>query len=278
MEIERHPVGNVQLAVRKSGAGSPLLFVHGWPLSGLTWRKITPLLSTHTCYAVDLCGAGETTGGEDVDFTFTGQANNLAPLVETIAALHDVARVDVVAHDTGASIARKLALTSSKIGKLVLIDTEIPGHRPPWIPLYQTLVRAPGSATFFQVLLRSKAFRRSSLGYGGCFVDKSLLDGEFDALFIAPLIGDAAKMRGQIRYLRGIEWSVVDAFATDHARITSDVLLLWGKDDEIFPLARAEPMTSQFKNAKLVVVDGARLLPHEEKPEVVARHIAAFLA
>jgi hypothetical protein len=59
-----------------------------------------------------------------------------------------------------------------------MINTETPSHRPPWIRTYQQLVRLPGATAAFRVLLRSRAFCRSSMAFGGCFHDPSLLDGE----------------------------------------------------------------------------------------------------
>ena len=33
-----------RIAYRESGSGDPLVFVHGWPVSSLTWRKVIPAL------------------------------------------------------------------------------------------------------------------------------------------------------------------------------------------------------------------------------------------
>ncbi|MGZ6143305.1 MAG: alpha/beta fold hydrolase, partial [Myxococcales bacterium] len=131
MTVALHDVGTARLAVRTVGQGPPLLLVHGWPLSGLTWRKLLPELSrSFTCHAVDLPGAGETEWTADHDFRFEGQARALQRLLPLLG----IESCAVIAQDTGATIARRLALLEpGKIGKLVLVDTEIPGHRPPWI-------------------------------------------------------------------------------------------------------------------------------------------------
>ena len=40
-----------RIAYRESGDGDPLLFVHGWPVSSLTWRKVIPALEpSHAIY------------------------------------------------------------------------------------------------------------------------------------------------------------------------------------------------------------------------------------
>jgi haloalkane dehalogenase len=277
MTMQHHDVGTAQIAVRTSGNGPPLLFVHGWPLHGATWRNVVPLMeATRTCVVIDLPGCGETKTTDANDFTFRGQAANLARLLDKLP----YERVDVLAQDTGATIARQLALIApTRIGKMALINTEIPHHRPPWIELFQTTTALPGAALSFQLLMRSRAFLRSSMGFGGCFVDKSLIDGEFRSHFVQPLIDDGVRMKGIIRYLRGIDWQLVDGLATEHAKIESEVLFIWGVDDPTFPFDRAQPMQTQLKKcAGFVRVEGAKLLPHEEKPADVAKHALAFFS
>ena len=61
------------------------------------------------------------------------------------------------------------------------------GHRPPWIPTYQVLAHLPGYGTVIGQLLKSSAFCRSSLAFGGCFQDPTRIDGDFRARFVEPL-------------------------------------------------------------------------------------------
>jgi len=105
-------------------------------------------------------------------------------------------------NDTGGWIARELALLEpEKVTHLALMNTEIPGHRPPWIPLYQRLVRLPGSSFVFRRMLTSRAVRRSAMGFGGCFQDLALIDGEFAELFIAPLLASPDRLASVFRFL-----------------------------------------------------------------------------
>ena len=164
----------------------------------------------------------------------------------------------------------------ARIDKLVLINTEMPHHRPPWVPLYQFLMRLPGALSAFDLLLRSRTFLRSGMGFGGCFTDLGLLEGDFHEHVIEPL-RSARRMDGMRRYLLGAQWPPVDALERDHARITMPVRLIWGADDPTFPVALARVMVKQLPDARLVEIAGARLLVHEEKPEEVARAVVEFL-
>jgi haloalkane dehalogenase len=141
--MQRLEVEDATIALRVFGQGPAVVLVHGFPVHGYTWHKLLPKLSeTLTCYVVDLPGLGDSDWSERTDFTFTAQAHRLKILFESLH-LNSCA---LIAHDTGATIARLLTLLHPQaVRKLVIINTEIPGHRPPWIPLYQhvaTLVLA----------------------------------------------------------------------------------------------------------------------------------------
>ena len=74
---------------------------------------------------------GIANGQKKTNFSFTAQSLRLAKLLKKI----NLVDIDIIAHDTGASIARILATTQPNlIKKLVLLNTEIPNHRPPFIP------------------------------------------------------------------------------------------------------------------------------------------------
>ena len=266
--------GTAQLPCRQFGSGPALLLVHGFPLSGFTWHKVLPELSKrYTCYVPDLPGLGKAEWTDATDFSFPGQGLTLKALVDRL----ELGRYSVLAQDTGGTYARYLALAdTARVEKLMLLNTEMPYHRPPWIPLYQFLMRVPGSLPAFSVLLRSGAFLRSRMGFGGCFNDLGLIEGDFRDHVVEPLIRSAHRRDGMRRYLIGAKWVAVDALARDHARLTMPVRLIWGVDDPTFPIALARRMTAQFPRADLVEIPGARLLAHEEKPREVARAVVDF--
>src|SRR5262245_20694385 len=67
-------VGDARVCYRKAGAGPALVMLHGFPLSGLTWRKIVPRLATRmTCYALDLMGLGDSRSSVETEYTSPGQ-------------------------------------------------------------------------------------------------------------------------------------------------------------------------------------------------------------
>lgn len=261
-------IGSARLPCRRFGSGPPLLLVHGFPLSGFTWRKVLPDLAKHyTCVVPDLPGMGDSDWTEATDFSFPGQGRTLKALVDRLG----LGSYRVLAQDTGGTFARYLALEdTARVEKLALINTEMPNHRPPWIPLYQSLMRVPGILSVFGLLLQSRYYLRSPMGFGGCFCDLDLLDGDFHRYVVEPLRTSPRRLEGLQRYLVGATWEPVDALAHEHARLAMPVRLIWGADDPTFPLPLAHAMVGQFPNADLTEIPSARLLVHEEKPAEVA--------
>ncbi len=269
-------LGASEIAYWKVGRGDPLLLVHGYPVSGRTWRHVVRRLAEHfTCYVVDLPGAGETRWTEATDFRFGAQALTLRAFVER---LH-LTSYFLMGHDTGGTIARRLAtLDAPNVRKLVLVGTEIPNHRPPWIELFQKITD-PKQPKIMQFLLGQRWFRRSGMGFGGCFQDKSLIDGEFKQLFVDPVLADSRRVSGLQHYLLGIDWAVVDGMAEEHRRLTMPTLLIWGENDPVFPVADARIIADQLPDCRgFFVVPDAKLFVHEEKPDEVARLAADFLS
>jgi pimeloyl-ACP methyl ester carboxylesterase len=261
---------------RRQGSGPALVFLHGFPLSGETWDAVAARLRDRfTCWAPDLIGLGRSHSPLDQDYASPGQARAMSGLLADIG----VDSYALVGNDTGGWIARELALLDGKrVSHLVLTNTEIPFHRPPWIPTHQTLAHAPGAAAVFGQLLKLRAFRHSPLAFGGCFWDASLIDGSFHRRFVEPLIASRERMDGAMRFLRQMKFSRLDEFRSLHARLTMPVLFVWGAEDPTFPEARARGMLGEFPNvAGFHGVPKAKLFVQEERPEEVAARIDAFL-
>jgi pimeloyl-ACP methyl ester carboxylesterase len=270
-------VGAAAIHWRREGSGPAVVFLHGFPLSGRTWDAVVAQLRDRfTCWALDLVGLGRSRSTSAVDYSSPGQGRAFQ---ETLSQL----RVDsyaLVGNDTGGWIARELALIdTARVSRLVLTNTEIPGHRPPWIPMYQALAHVPGYGALIQQVLGWRAFRRSPMAFGGCFYDLAHLDGDFHQRFVEPLLASSERIEGAMEFLRRMKFTRLDEFRTLHARLTMPTLFVWGADDPTFPESRAREMVPQFPNvAGFHSVRNAKLFVYEERPEDVAALIGRFLA
>jgi len=94
-----------QVFVRISGAGSPVLLIHGFPTSSLDWHRIEPELALrHRTVCFDLLGFGFSDKPAEHDYRIVEQAN----LAEAVLAHFGVVEAAVLAHDYGDTVAQEL--------------------------------------------------------------------------------------------------------------------------------------------------------------------------
>ncbi|MFI5395834.1 MAG: alpha/beta fold hydrolase [Candidatus Binatia bacterium] len=269
-------VGEASVHWRRDGSGPAIVFLHGFPLSGRTWDTVVAhLRDRFTCYTPDLIGLGQSHSTAGDDYSSPGQARALQGTLSELG----VASYALVGNDTGGWVARELALVDrQRVSHLVLTNTEIPFHRPPWIPMYQVLARVPGYGAVIRLLLRSRAFRRSSLVFGGCFHDLTHLDGEFHQRFVEPLLSSKERIDGAMEFLRRMKFARLDEFKKLHGQLAIPTLFIWGANDPTFPEPAAREMITQFPQVTgFHSIANAKLFFYEEHPQEVARLIERFL-
>jgi hypothetical protein len=84
-KLERFEIDDATIAVRRFGSGPALVLIHGFPVHGYTWRALLPRLAErHTCFVLDLPGLGDSGWSDATDFSFTGQARRLSPLLREL--------------------------------------------------------------------------------------------------------------------------------------------------------------------------------------------------
>ena len=269
------PQGRV--AYRESGDGDPLLFIHGWPVSSLTWRKVIPALeSSYRCIAVDLMGIGETEASLDGDFSMPAQARMLAAFLDAL----ELPSATLIAHDSGATIARILAADQpQRVPRLILFDTEVPGHVIRYFVFLQKVLRLPGSDRLLGTLLRSRNFLRSRrFGFGNAAYDHSALD--LDEMFdtaTEPMLRSRDRLRGSLKFMVEFDWKVVDALR--HDRLTMPKLVLCGDHDAFFPYARGRQLFEILPEPKsFSAIADCGVFPHEERPAEWLAAVQAFVA
>ena len=259
------------IAHRAVGTGPDLLFIHGWPLDGRTWRHIVPELSRQfRCHVIDLPGTGQTRWSTDGPIGFHEHAETVCAVIEALG----LDAVGLVSHDSGGAIARLVAATiPNKITGLVMGNTEIPGFTPWRIGVVQLAQKLPGAGSAMRTMLRSRLLRRLPFMLGDCFGDRKHIDGEFFELFCRPMIDSDAVFAGQMRFAANIDHDVLNSLDLVHARINAPVRLVWGDRDPWFPLKKCLPMSKQFAGAvEVATLPGGKLFAHEEMPHEFARH------
>lgn len=267
-------VGAGEVAYRRIGQGPDVLFVHGWPVSGATFRKLLPhLVGDVTCHIIDFPGAGSSRFDARTPLTVDQHIATVGRVVDQLG-LDDFA---VVGHDSGGLIARHALAGDHRVRGMALIDTEQPNGLSWRFRSFIGIKHLPGVGGALGWIAGQPRLRRSQLVFGDSFVDASLLDGEFDEFFLEPLHSSPERRAAAVKVLRSFDVRLISQLADLHPRIDVPVQLVWGAADRFFPVARAEAMVGTFPDARLSVIAGASLFSHEERPAEVAEAMRPVL-
>jgi len=267
-------VGGSEVAYRRVGSGPDVLFVHGWPVSGATFRTLLPYLADHvTCHLIDLPGAGSSRFTADSPISLNVHVQSVRRVLDLLE-LTDVA---VVGHDSGGMIARHAVAGDPRLRAMGLIDTEQPNGLTWRFKSFVAIRHMPGLSSGLGWVSGKPRIRSNPLVFGGAFADRSLLNGEFEEFFLEPLNSSPQLRNAAGRLLKSFDKHYVSDLAGLHRRIDVPVQLVWGEHDQFFPVEWAKSMVSTFPDARLAVIPGAGLFSHEEKPAEVAAALLPVL-
>ena len=260
-------VGAGEVAYRRVGTGPDVLFVHGWPVSGATFRGLLPHLADHvTCHVIDLPSAGSSRVTPTTPLSIAQHITTVRRVVDLL----DLDRVAVVGHDSGGMIARHAMAGDDRLAAMGLIDTEQSQGLNLRFKMFLANRKVPGFGSILGWLAGNKTLRRNGFVLGDAFVDRSLLDGEFDEFFLQPLANDPAYRNATMKVLESFDTRYVHELGALHRQIDVPVQLVWGEQDKFFPVEWAREMVADFPDAQLAVVPDAGLFSHEERPAEVA--------
>ena len=123
--VERRiATGGAELFARIGGAGPPLVCLHGYPQSHLTWRNVAPALAeAYTVVLPDLRGYGESeiVASDDTHVAYSKRvmARDIVALMSTLG----YERFFLAGHDRGARVAYRLALDApERVAALATLD------------------------------------------------------------------------------------------------------------------------------------------------------------
>jgi pimeloyl-ACP methyl ester carboxylesterase len=138
-EHGRTRVNGLRLHHVATGAGRPMVLLHGWPQTWYEWRHVMAgLAAKGRPIAVDLPGFG--------DSDIPHRADEAAAVPDDLLGLLDVLEldtVDMIGHDLGALVAFAFArLYPDRVRTLTLADAPLPllgVEHPGWAPMQQAL-------------------------------------------------------------------------------------------------------------------------------------------
>ncbi|NIO41849.1 MAG: alpha/beta fold hydrolase [Burkholderiales bacterium] len=252
---------STRIAFWRSGAGPPLLLVHGATYDHTTaWRFVVPELEQRfTVYAIDRRGRGGS--GDSPAYELRREAEDVAAVVDSIGA-----PVNLLGHSYGALCAIEAALLTANLRRLILYEG---------VPLSGAEYYAPGVIERLEALLEAGdvegmliAMMREVIQRPPEEIERlrSQRDDWAARLRNAPTI--PREMRGEQGYV----------FATDRFKnMRTPTLLLVGGDSPAIELANAKGVSDTLPDARVVILPGQRHTAMITAPELFIREVVRFL-
>jgi pimeloyl-ACP methyl ester carboxylesterase len=250
------------------GRGEPILFLHGFPTSGMLWAETARILSDRfICLCPDLPGWGESSPSAKRGMSLLEAS---IPMVEALEAACGRPIRFIVSTDAGAVVAAYYAaVRSRRVARLVLMSAPLwPDFRVPW-PM--RTMRTPFVGMAASLFLTPLIFWR--LGLQTRYLHKYTEDHRQS--FSQPFRG----LLGGIRLANRVRWGnpheVMTPLSQMLPRIKARTLVIHCGDDTAVPESMARRSAEAIPNARLLSLEGPHFIPLTH-PELVARHLSDF--
>jgi len=253
---ERASIDGISTSWIDAGRGETVVALHGIPTSSALFEPLIPCLKNYRVIAPDLLGQGQT------EIPATGPLDHAAYARHLDAFMQKVPprSFHLIVHDLGGVLGIEWAADNAeRVRSLVILSTTITGSFRVSVLIYAA------NLIFGREMLR-RALPRT-LKRGG------KLDDSLMASWAAPwtrrrlLRGLDHFARHQLRRLR----SKLD-------RLRCPTLLIWGEQDDIFPLAHARAIMRHLTQAKLATIPQCGHWSAIDATEEVGNLIAQFLS
>jgi pimeloyl-ACP methyl ester carboxylesterase len=249
--------------------------VHGWLANANLWRKVVEALYQNCrCLTIDLpLGAHRLPMPVGADLGPDGVASLIASILEQL----DLKDVTLVGNDSGGAYAQiAVARHSNRVTRLVLTSCETPFDT--WPPAQFDYLRI--IARDEQVLRQTAAGMRDPDVRSAAFavgLTKYPLAAEVLESYALPSACDPFVLRDVALVMSSASTAAVrSAGERLIAGPALPMLLIWSREDPIFPLAHAERYAAALPAAELMAIDDSFSFTPEDQPAVVADAIGRF--
>jgi haloalkane dehalogenase len=263
-------VEGLRMAYVESGAGDPILMLHGEPTWSFLYRRmIPPLAAAGRAIAPDLIGFGRSDKPVAPNaYSYRSHARWMRRFIEAL----DLKRITLVCQDWGGLIGlRVLAQMPERFARVVAMNTAIPDGSDlgagfmRWKRLSQRMRPMNPGAMLPTALSRRKLSDAEAAAYSAPFPAPEYLTAAVVFPRLVPIRPDypgAYENRVAIERLRGLD---------------IPALLIWGAGDPV--LGHLEPtLRAIFRNVAppITIADAGHFI-QEEAGEEVAAHILKWM-
>jgi 3-oxoadipate enol-lactonase len=255
-------VRGIELAYEVSGAGQPVVLLHGFPFNRTLWREQAEALKErYRVITVDLRGHGETAATRD-PATMEEMAGDVAALLDHLR----IERVVLGGLSMGGYVALAFyRLFPERVGALILADTRAQADTDEArLAREQTATRAlaEGMHTIADAMLPKLLAPSTQEEHPEVVARVREMILNTDPQGAASALRGMAVRRDQTEFLR---------------EINCPTLIVVGNLDPITPLADAELMKREIRGSRLEVIAGAGHVSNIERPAEFNHALEDFL-
>lgn len=236
-EVHEVELDGTRVRYREIGRGRPVVFVHGLLVNGDIWRGVVPAVAAagHRCIVPDWPMGSHEVPVPGADLSPPGVAALIAQFLQRL----DLTDVTIVANDTGGAISQiVMANHPERIGRVVLVACDaFERFLPPVFAPLTTLAKVPGAVWALVQSVRWRALHRLPITFG--WVSKRPLPPDVVDSYLVPSRRDPAIRDDLRRFLVGIDRRHTLAAAQRLPAFTKPVLLVWAREDRLFPVSLA---------------------------------------
>ncbi len=251
------------------GSGPVVLLIHGGGTWSYSFRSIVvPLAKKYRVLILDIPGHGYSDIPENWNFTL----NDVTELLAAFLDDRGVEKAHIVGNSWGGGWAMHFALSyPERYGHLVLLDTaghsatnEFDSSAWPYLA-YPVLDRIILSTVDREAVARGY---RKDLFYDGSLVSDRVIEEIANPFLYSP------NLWAQASYEKNLNWTETGTRLNELRNVT----LIWGRQDRYLPLELGQIYKKLIPHSKLIIVEKAGHLPHEERPEEVIQTLMDIFA
>lgn len=247
-------LNGIKLHYLEQGKGFPLLLLHGWGGSSASFCALAQYLSPHYRLLIpDFPGFGQT---PEPKTAWT--VDDYADLVQEFVISQNLKDFILIGHSFGGRVSIKAASRSwSGLKGIILCSSA--GIKP--------VKNLKHKMLFWIAKIGGKILQMPVLNQTQTFAKKILykLAGSKDYLKVSGIMKETFKK------------VIAEDLKPLLPKIKTPTLIVWGKNDQVTPLADAQIMQREIINSELVIIDDARHGVHFQQPEKLSRAILKFL-
>jgi pimeloyl-ACP methyl ester carboxylesterase len=259
---------------RDEGSGPTLFFVHGALVDGRLWDPVVDRLRDRfRCVVPDLpLGSHELALKAHADLSPQGLAALLGQILDAL----DLDDVTLVGNDTGGALCQLLVVAEpERVGRLVLTDCDAFENFPP--KAFKPLVAAgkvPGAVRAMLAPLRAKSARRLPIAYG--WLSKRPIPDDVMDGWVLRAPADPGVMADLRKVLTGLDTAILLDNTPKLSSFTKPVLMVWAREDKVFPVAHAHRLAAIFPDARVEEIDDSYVFVSWDQPDRVAELVGTF--